>query len=36
VCPAGAITMRLADDADIVDHLLARIERRTDIKGSSE
>jgi len=30
-CPADAISLRLADSADTLDRLLARIEQRTDI-----
>jgi ferredoxin len=31
VCPTGAIALRLADGADVLAHLLARIDQRTDI-----
>ena len=32
VCPAGAITLRVAEDVDVVGSLLARIEQYTDIE----
>ena len=30
----GAITLRVADDVDVLGRLLARIEQRTDIESS--
>jgi ferredoxin len=31
VCPIGAITLHLAEDVDVLDHLLTRIEQRTNV-----
>ena len=31
VCPTGAITLRLADDVDVVGDLLAHVEQRVHI-----
>jgi hypothetical protein len=31
VCPAEAITLRVAEDVDVLDRLMVRIGRRTDI-----